>query len=318
MRLALVTEGMIHRSIDDLMDWLDGNAPEVRDLESRDGGLLAPRTFAARAHEPERRRGMRGSQVAASASQPSTCPATRSTRTTPSRAVTTPTCAGPSSSRPSSASTASSPCPAARAPARSRARPRISRPTPGCPTTPASRPGSGENRVRPYWEEINAARRADRARLLVCLELHPGAHVFNVDTFLRLHDAAPQIGVNLDPSHLFWQQMDPLAGHRAAGSADRLRSRQGRPLPRRGAGPQRPARQSLAGRPGAIAGISRPSGTARMTQPGGGRSQPHSSGDTSARSSASSTRTASSPRRWAIAASAGFWRRDALEPRAPA
>ena len=38
MRLALVTEGMIHRSLDDLMDWLDGHVPEIRDLEIGTGG----------------------------------------------------------------------------------------------------------------------------------------------------------------------------------------------------------------------------------------------------------------------------------------
>ena len=38
MRLALVTEGMIHRSVSDLMDWLDENAPGVRDLEVGTGG----------------------------------------------------------------------------------------------------------------------------------------------------------------------------------------------------------------------------------------------------------------------------------------
>ena len=38
MRLALVTEGMIHRSLDELMDWLDEHVPEVRDLEVGTGG----------------------------------------------------------------------------------------------------------------------------------------------------------------------------------------------------------------------------------------------------------------------------------------
>ena len=38
MRLALVTEGMIHRTLDDLMDWLDEHVPEVRDLEVGTGG----------------------------------------------------------------------------------------------------------------------------------------------------------------------------------------------------------------------------------------------------------------------------------------
>ena len=38
MRLALVTEGLIHRSLDGLMDWLDEHAPEVRALEVGTGG----------------------------------------------------------------------------------------------------------------------------------------------------------------------------------------------------------------------------------------------------------------------------------------
>jgi sugar phosphate isomerase/epimerase len=65
--------------------------------------------------------------------------------------------------------------------------------------------------VRPYWEQINALIDQSSADLLVCLELHPGAHVFNVDTFERLNAVAPRIGVNLDPSHLFWQRMEPIA-----------------------------------------------------------------------------------------------------------
>jgi sugar phosphate isomerase/epimerase len=67
-----------------------------------------------------------------------------------------------------------------------------------------------EERVRPYWAGINDIVQRLDSELMICLELHPGAHVFNVDTFLRLHEMAPAVGVNLDPSHLFWQRMDPL------------------------------------------------------------------------------------------------------------
>ena len=67
-----------------------------------------------------------------------------------------------------------------------------------------------ENRVRPYWEEINELVARTSPGLMICLELHPGAHVFNAATFERLCAAAPGIGDNLDPSHLFWQGMDPL------------------------------------------------------------------------------------------------------------
>ncbi len=54
----------------------------------------------------------------------------------------------------------------------------------------------------------------------IALELHPLHLVYNVPTLLRLRDAVgPVIGSNLDPSHLFWQQMDPLAVIRALGPA---------------------------------------------------------------------------------------------------
>ena len=56
----------------------------------------------------------------------------------------------------------------------------------------------------------------------VALELHPLQLVYNVPTLLELRDAVgPGVGANLDPSHLFWQQMDPLAVARALGPAVR-------------------------------------------------------------------------------------------------
>jgi sugar phosphate isomerase/epimerase len=54
----------------------------------------------------------------------------------------------------------------------------------------------------------------------IALELHPLHLVYNVPTLLRLRDAVgPVIGANVDPSHLFWQQMDPMAVIRALGPA---------------------------------------------------------------------------------------------------
>ena len=54
----------------------------------------------------------------------------------------------------------------------------------------------------------------------IALELHPLHLVYNVPTLQRMRDAVgPIIGANLDPSHLFWQQMDPLAVIRALGPA---------------------------------------------------------------------------------------------------
>lgn len=54
----------------------------------------------------------------------------------------------------------------------------------------------------------------------IAFELHPLHLVYNVPTLLRLREAVgPVIGANMDPSHLFWQGMDPLAAIRALGPA---------------------------------------------------------------------------------------------------
>jgi sugar phosphate isomerase/epimerase len=68
-----------------------------------------------------------------------------------------------------------------------------------------------EQDVRPYWEEISALAAAEHPSLLICLELHPGSAAHNVDTFERLAAIGPNLAANLDPSHLFWQRMDPVA-----------------------------------------------------------------------------------------------------------
>jgi sugar phosphate isomerase/epimerase len=54
----------------------------------------------------------------------------------------------------------------------------------------------------------------------IALELHPLQVAYNVPTLQRLRDAVGEIiGANIDPSHLFWQQMDPLAVITALGPA---------------------------------------------------------------------------------------------------
>ena len=54
----------------------------------------------------------------------------------------------------------------------------------------------------------------------IAFELHPLHLVYNVPTLQRMRDAVgPIIGANIDPSHLFWQGMDPLAVVRALGLA---------------------------------------------------------------------------------------------------
>jgi sugar phosphate isomerase/epimerase len=65
--------------------------------------------------------------------------------------------------------------------------------------------------VGPYWEETAAFARREHPELLICIELHPGTSVHNTETFERLAAISGNLAANLDPSHLFWQRMDPLA-----------------------------------------------------------------------------------------------------------
>lgn len=71
--------------------------------------------------------------------------------------------------------------------------------------------------VIPYWRTL--AREAEAAGVgRLCLELHGQQNVHNVASFQKLRAAVgPVVGVNFDPSHLFWMGADPLAAIRALG-----------------------------------------------------------------------------------------------------
>lgn len=72
-------------------------------------------------------------------------------------------------------------------------------------------------RVLPYWKTISAAAARAHEGLRLCFELEPGAAVFNVSTFERVGELGTNLAVNLDPSHFFWQAIDPLAVIRRLG-----------------------------------------------------------------------------------------------------
>lgn len=65
--------------------------------------------------------------------------------------------------------------------------------------------------VEPYWSGIADHAAREHEGMLVCLELHPGTVVYNVETFRRVAALGGAIAANIDPSHFFWMQMDPLA-----------------------------------------------------------------------------------------------------------
>ncbi|MDO5535619.1 MAG: sugar phosphate isomerase/epimerase [Propionibacteriaceae bacterium] len=69
----------------------------------------------------------------------------------------------------------------------------------------------------PFWKEIDElARRWD---VRVAIELHPRNLVFNATTFQRLiaETGATNVGVEMDTSHLMWQQMDVVSVIRELG-----------------------------------------------------------------------------------------------------
>jgi sugar phosphate isomerase/epimerase len=67
--------------------------------------------------------------------------------------------------------------------------------------------------VAPYWSE-HAKFAADHG-VKIAIEMHPGFVVYNPETMLRLRSiAGPNVGCNFDPSHLFWQSIDPIAAVR--------------------------------------------------------------------------------------------------------
>jgi sugar phosphate isomerase/epimerase len=114
----------------------------------------------------------------------------------------------------------------------------------GCPggapsdTTPnwvtSAWPNDFQDVLRYQWDDVLVPYWAEQAKLArehvvrVAWEPHPGFCVYNPDTVVRLSERAmkaagvtgpPILGANLDPSHFFWQGIDPIIAARALGEA---------------------------------------------------------------------------------------------------
>jgi sugar phosphate isomerase/epimerase len=75
-----------------------------------------------------------------------------------------------------------------------------------------------ENKVIPYWTE--SGKYASDRGIKIGLELHGGFSVHTPATLLRLREAAGEvIGANLDPSHMWWQGIDPVQAVQVLGRA---------------------------------------------------------------------------------------------------
>jgi sugar phosphate isomerase/epimerase len=71
----------------------------------------------------------------------------------------------------------------------------------------------------PYWEKtVKFANEHGVDK--IGLEMHPGFCVYNPESLLKLRSAVGEtIGANFDPSHLFWQGIDPVAAIRKLAGA---------------------------------------------------------------------------------------------------
>lgn len=71
-------------------------------------------------------------------------------------------------------------------------------------------------KVIPYWSRQHEF--LSERGICVAIEAHPGFVVYNTETMLRLRESCgDSIGINFDPSHLFWQAIDPVASIKELG-----------------------------------------------------------------------------------------------------
>jgi sugar phosphate isomerase/epimerase len=70
-----------------------------------------------------------------------------------------------------------------------------------------------DKKVTPYWKK-HGKFAADHG-VKVAIEMHPGFVAYSPETMLRLREiAGASVGCNYDPSHMFWQGIDPIAAIR--------------------------------------------------------------------------------------------------------
>lgn len=78
-----------------------------------------------------------------------------------------------------------------------------------------------EEKLIPYWKEVGQF--AQEHNVKIGLELHGGFLVHTPYTLLKLREETCEaIGANLDPSHLWWQGIDPVAAIKILGKENAI------------------------------------------------------------------------------------------------
>lgn len=199
MRVGVFTDGLAHLPLEGALDWLAGELPEVKDVEIGTGGYSPARhcdlgrlaNDAAEAHAWRSAIEERGFRLAAlnvngnPLEEPDHESALRATiELAATLGLDTVACM--SGGRPELAGGA------------------------WFPGVEAAVESYWRDRVLPYWSDVAELAAEARPSLRLCLELEPGSAAFNVSTAERLLEVAPNLAVNLDPSHFFWQGIEPL------------------------------------------------------------------------------------------------------------
>ncbi|MEI6916620.1 MAG: sugar phosphate isomerase/epimerase [Armatimonadota bacterium] len=71
-----------------------------------------------------------------------------------------------------------------------------------------------KRKVIPYWRQ--ESKFAKEHGIKIAFEMHPGFVVYNPESMLRLRKSCgDNLGANFDPSHLWWQGIDPVVAIRA-------------------------------------------------------------------------------------------------------
>jgi sugar phosphate isomerase/epimerase len=75
-----------------------------------------------------------------------------------------------------------------------------------------------EKKVIPYWTAHGKF--ASDHGVKIAIEMHPGFVAYSPETMMKLRSiCGPSIGCNYDPSHMFWQGIDPIKAIRELGDS---------------------------------------------------------------------------------------------------
>jgi len=76
-----------------------------------------------------------------------------------------------------------------------------------------------KEKIIPYWRG-EAAFAREHGVEKICFEMHPGDSVYSPEKLLKLRKAVgEEICCNFDPSHIFWQGVDPIAAIKEMGGS---------------------------------------------------------------------------------------------------